>query len=1384
MSSSAELTTQTPALDARRAEPAPVAAEADADVVGGALGAYLGGAPPEPPVAATARLVNHPVMARPANRAVRALALRRAQQTYGNHFVQRVVQRQCACGGTCDRCRAADEMAPAASVPAEEEPRRAVQARPADGGLSAGADVLPADSAARPLDPGTRRFMESRFGRDLNDVRVHSDGPAAESATALGADAYTSGRDVYFAAGKYAPDTAEGQHLLAHELAHTVQQADGRMPEAVAARGSDGVIVGSPDDPMEAEAERAADAVAGAGARGPVAVSADHVPVVRRQEAPAPEAKKDEGVLDFLGRKAGEAVEAVEGWAIEKIEKYAPGLLKLLRGNVVEYLKDKIAAGLDGVFGGLVARVEKDGLVGALEGMVGDLVGGVTKSVTHLASDACAGLAKAAQAVFDFARWIGGTAFDALKKGAAAVGGFFSEIWDDLGAPAWKAIKSFASATWDWIEAQAKWIWDKTAPVRDAFARAWAWLKRQFNVAWDSGAGVLDWLKEKASAAWDKIKGVIQPVMGPLKVIGGVLALLSPLGPVILIWKAAPVVWDGLKWLAANWGKLDIVVTARDVLKDHVLPAIISGVSHLSGLLGSAAAWLAEKTASLTGALKALADALGVSALLNLARKAVTWLSEQATRLATWATTGFVKVVEAVRAALQKVWEYARPVLEVLVKVSIVLLNPELLPIVLTGWGWRALPDCLKPPIIDFLLDVLIAAVRAIPNLSFFGEAWPQTKAKVLATLGEVRTMGLPGKIAASNRVARILSGEDMSWIGDLLKAAMQVPEHLEGQFEEELIGMNLTEPLPFERTQAPSPEATAAAAVESGALPPENAPVLNRAVFGEGDVGVDHVATGELDPALVDSINPGEGGSVEFGESNDPARSMEAVKAELLGQEATPPAPAGAEARAAPPGPAAAPEAAAPAAPEKTTEERLQELMDQPAPQVCGKAKEGEPAKAADVPEHLKFGPLTRGQRASYLLNQMGKGVKSWFSCNAKWLVPTLIGVFAALVALEILTGGAVTAALPPLMEIIGTIMIGVAMVRVAAYVAEYLAKGIAKDVAGAAKSLARGLAVGAIELVFALMFNLGDVIKVLKGEIKLSVQGAVKAAKTAVRTTVESVEELGRIGVRGLKTAGANVAKFGRALVRNGKILLEGVGEGIGRGVKTLGELAERLWNKVRFRKFRLRFGGGWFRLEGFINPWVVIMEGPLRGQIREITQEGTKGAKVGGEGVFRLAEGGEQVTGKVVTLGKDLTPKYREIFELFHGVPTDKFVIHHLIERQAAKLTDAVTEALLHSPLNLRPIPKGLYNNIVHLSEIRKMWNTAYPLIRDLPEKAVITALTHYASYTDDFLAHMLAEYGRLGKNATGEALSEAAAAWIKAHNPGEAAQRAIAAARQVK
>jgi hypothetical protein len=77
------------------------------------------------------------------------------------------------------------------------------------------------------LNDTVRGFMEERFGRDFGDVRVHLDDQAAQSARSVGAFAYTVDRHVVFDQGRYEPHSPVGQRLLAHELAHVVQQSRG-----------------------------------------------------------------------------------------------------------------------------------------------------------------------------------------------------------------------------------------------------------------------------------------------------------------------------------------------------------------------------------------------------------------------------------------------------------------------------------------------------------------------------------------------------------------------------------------------------------------------------------------------------------------------------------------------------------------------------------------------------------------------------------------------------------------------------------------------------------------------------------------------------------------------------------------------------------------------------------------------------------------------------------------------------------------------------------------------------------------------------------------------------------------------------------------------------
>jgi Domain of unknown function (DUF4157) len=102
-------------------------------------------------------------------------------------------------------------------------------------------------TAGQPLDPGTRRFMEPRFGHDFSQVRLHTDAKAAESAQAVNARAYTAGNDVVLGAGEYAPQSMEGRRLLAHELSHVVQKQGASSAAHVHRKESGATLQRSPD---------------------------------------------------------------------------------------------------------------------------------------------------------------------------------------------------------------------------------------------------------------------------------------------------------------------------------------------------------------------------------------------------------------------------------------------------------------------------------------------------------------------------------------------------------------------------------------------------------------------------------------------------------------------------------------------------------------------------------------------------------------------------------------------------------------------------------------------------------------------------------------------------------------------------------------------------------------------------------------------------------------------------------------------------------------------------------------------------------------------------------------------------------------------------------
>jgi predicted secreted Zn-dependent protease len=111
----------------------------------------------------------------------------------------------------------------------EEEEEEPIQTKPIGGknpqsGPGFEAQIRSVRGCGHPLPDSARSFFEPRFGCDFSQVRVHPDRQAAEIARTVNSQAFTIGRDVVFGKEQYSPETASGKRLLAHELAHVIQQ--------------------------------------------------------------------------------------------------------------------------------------------------------------------------------------------------------------------------------------------------------------------------------------------------------------------------------------------------------------------------------------------------------------------------------------------------------------------------------------------------------------------------------------------------------------------------------------------------------------------------------------------------------------------------------------------------------------------------------------------------------------------------------------------------------------------------------------------------------------------------------------------------------------------------------------------------------------------------------------------------------------------------------------------------------------------------------------------------------------------------------------------------------------------------------------------------------
>jgi hypothetical protein len=553
-------------------------------------------------------------------------------------------------------------------------------------------EIQASRSSGAPLPATVRAFMEPRFGANFSSVRIHTTERAATLSRQVSARAFTVGNQIFFGSGQFQPDSTAGRELIAHELTHTIQQ---------------GAVV-----------QRSAEE------------SAPHsVPV--SAHAQQGEAQRD-GILDFIEDQA---------WSL--VEKYAPELVPILRHGpegAFEWIKDKITAAVEGMFNSLMAPVRTIAGIGSwLSGQFGPLLAWLQEAVAKIAKNDCSPLREAAEKIELAATKFITPIVAKLQDIAGKVGDFFKGIWAKFGAPVWDWIKKYAGQQWEQIEKLAGWIWDKTAPIRSLLSRAWTWLKNKIGIGDgpEGKDGILQWIQRKAEAAWDWVKAKLEPYKQQLltvaAVLGGVLLLVSPAGPILIFGGIVVGVIQGVRWLKANWHG-NLVVRARVYAEKTLIPSLMGAINRVTTAIAKMAASINGKLGELAAGMGKMVSTIAGS-ILRAAVAAIQWIADQVVELVTWGTEKLNAFVKWLQDGLARLQVFLQPVIEFLSKVGNLLMDVWGLPVLIAGKLWNLIPACIRDPFVDFIIPIILDQIAIFKELVKDKEAWQKTKADVFKIL-------------------------------------------------------------------------------------------------------------------------------------------------------------------------------------------------------------------------------------------------------------------------------------------------------------------------------------------------------------------------------------------------------------------------------------------------------------------------------------------------------------------------------------------------------------------------------------------------------------------------------------------------------------------------
>jgi hypothetical protein len=574
------------------------------------------------------------------------------------------------------------------------------------------------------LPAQTQQQMGSAMGADFSGVKVHTGSEAAGLSNSIGAQAFTHGNDVYFNEGKYNPSTTEGSKLLAHELTHTVQQG------AAVRRKTD-------DETINRSSVKT---------QNPAVRALAQTPDLQREGEPSLLGRAWNATGGRLVDAAGAAIEFGENLFWEAVEHYGgAGLVSVLRQiqreGIANFFKSKIMQAVNSIFNGLQ---NQSGRLAAIYPQFGQLMAQMRSIGAALVSGDCQPLFSAIGELREIASQIAGEAWDSIVTFFQPAIDFFTGIWEDIGAPIISWIQEKAGHVWSWMQSIGQNIWNWFAPVRNALGAAWDWLKRLIGLnAEETGEeGLIQWAQRKIGEVWAEVQVQIEPIIAPMREMVNRIREVIPLDKIMNLRRTIQEWLSHVVETATAMGNdaSNIQNEAQQVsLRDQIIPAVQRSIERFKGRLTEAAVWVNGKIGGIYNAVSDFFNTVRGISLVRGAAQVLNWVETRASEVNQWAQNTVTNLFDMIGEGLTRLGQFLRPVLDTLQRIADVASDfLGVLPDIILGPGWRAIPQCIKDPIQQFLIQQILGRMPFFQQLQAVANIWEQIQSAALLILRQV----------------------------------------------------------------------------------------------------------------------------------------------------------------------------------------------------------------------------------------------------------------------------------------------------------------------------------------------------------------------------------------------------------------------------------------------------------------------------------------------------------------------------------------------------------------------------------------------------------------------------------------------------------------------